>query len=281
MLDKLHLTSPDTDLTKEKVTTLLQGHYQYCSISATKFHNTLLVFHGREKKDHIVSVHLDPRVGNVSPLRIELNPTRFSNANELVQFIEALCEPSDLKIVRVDHAVDLIGVSVEELHSKLILSRKKSREVYRDSRVLTGLHLGRPPELISIYDKGKQEGLGAGIKSRIEVQHYRDKVGVKAFKNLASFQSESPFSKLVFKELVTPQNDSASDRKKLNRLQQEISERGAQASFKRLNINSNFNRDYSHLLVPSPSVPNLDAIYQNNLKEFFNESRMERIRPNE
>lgn len=266
MLDKLVLTTPSTDLTKEKICQLLQGQYSRCTTTASKFHYTVLVFH-LGIKDHLVSIHLHPRFPTISGLKFEINPSHFKNSTELKTMVQKFADPNALKITRIDHCVDLTGITVQEVYSKLIYSRKKAKEIYRDGKDLSTFYLGLPPERLLVYNKSKSTE--SGIKTRIEIQQYRDKIEHKDFRNLANFQSVNPFVNIQFKEIVDQKNTNERDKVKVAYLKDSIETRGAQGNFKALNSHSNFKRDFGHLLAPPTHFPDLGLIYKTNLKNYF------------
>lgn len=269
MLDKLVMTSPKTDLTKEKVSSILQGQYSHCTIEATRFHNSVLVYHrSKAKADHLVSIHLEPRLDNINPLKVEINPTHFQTISHLEGFLEQFCDLDGLAISRIDHAVDITTKTVSEVHSMLICSRKKSRELYKNGVDMETFYLGMPPERVVVYNKAIKED-SEGIKTRIEVQQYRHKVAVNNFKNLADCQSINPFKNLKFNELNEVEPESLADKKKVLRLKHQLALRGAQASYKLLNGHSNFKRDFGHLIKVGAGIPNLFELYQANLSGYF------------
>jgi hypothetical protein len=49
---------------------------------------------------------------------------------------------------------------------------------------------------------------------------------------------------------------------------------GAQGAFKTFNKHSNFSRDFGQLIEENPDIPNLDLIYQQELRGFFNQGSM-------
>jgi len=269
MLDKLNLTAPKSDQTKENACKLLQGQYQYTSMEVSKYHHEVIVFHlSRVKGDTLLSLHLRPRYSNGPAIIIEMNPAKFNSYSAMNKIINELTDPEELTITRVDHSVDVIGHSVDEINSKLIYSRKKSTEIRKNSVELETLYLGNKPERIMIYNKSLQAGLGADLKTRIEVQQYRAKVAIKSYRNLADYQSFEPFSNLKFLSVKTDLTEPL-DKKNSDWIRANINKYGAQGAFKNLNRHSNFKRNYGHLFKVDTDIPNLNLIYQNNLKKFF------------
>jgi hypothetical protein len=275
MLDKLTLTAPDSDLTKEIASRLLSGHFSHCSYTSTKFHHEVVIFHKSRKEvgGHLISIHLQPRFSTTSELKVEINPSHFSSFGAMKKILELVSDPNDLRITRIDHAVDISGFSVNELHSRLIFSRKKVRELYKNGVDLESLYLGQPPERLLIYNKTLQEGSSGVLKARIELQQYREKVPHVSLRNLADYQSYKPFERLKFQTVLADPSDPLSQRK-CDELNTYFLTKGAQATFKALNRHSNFKRDYSHILKPDVSVPNLDEIYQENLRTYFQEETL-------
>jgi DNA relaxase NicK len=229
-----------------------------------------LIYHrDKNKKNHLVSIHLEPKLPNVSPLKIEINPSHFDSHEGLRMFLGQFCLIDDLKITRVDHSVDVYTHSVTDFHSALVCSRKKSRELYKSGVELTTFYLGNRPERVIVYNKALKDGASDQLKTRVEVQQYRDKVPITSFVKLVNYQSINPFEILNFKEIPDIEPEALADRKKLLRLKYEINMRGAQASYKYLNSHSNFKRDFGHLFRSAEHFPDLQEIYKSNLKKYF------------
>jgi len=271
MLDKLALTSPET-ISLETACQQLKGHYRNHTLTGTKYHQTVACFkRGPNKGDTILTLHLGPRFNGISPIKLELNPTRFNSFEDLTGLVSRITDPHQCTVTRIDHTVDLQRVSVQQVHQSLIYSRKKSREVYKNGTDLTGFYLGKNPELLAVYDKAGEQG-SPGIVTRIELRQYLGKVPERAFVDLPKLSTYQPFSKLKFQKIIAGLTSPRENQKRLI-LEEWISKTGAQGGFKGLNRHSNFKRDYQPLLEPDPYIPNLDEIYQANLNQFFKENK--------
>lgn len=265
MLDKLSLVSGQT-ISLDEAKANLKGFYSNITLSATKYHSLLANF--SMGGDHLITLHLDPRFSHVAPTKIEINPSRHPSHSEMTKIIGLIADPSTIELSRVDHAVDLENIKVEQVQRSLLYSRKKSREVYRNCTELTGFYLGKHPELLAIYDKAKQAGLNE-IKTRIELRQYREKLPINKFSELSKLQSFSPFSCIRFNRVSESPCQSLREKQRRDLLSESINDHGLQATYKLLNRHSNFKRDLQSSLEPDPAFPDLNQIYQQNLRTFF------------
>lgn len=269
MLDKLSLITPQK-ITLEDATNNLKGRFSHHKATGTKYHHSVISFHNGLGKDgkHLLTLHLQPRFSSIANTKIEVNPSNFQSFGELAALLSSIVDTSGLKLSRIDHAVD-IEVTVAEIFSALIYSRKKSREVFRDS-TLTGFYLGSPPEQLVVYNKARQLTV-EGTKTRIELRHYGEKISSKSFIDLPDCQSMNPFNDLKFRRVTADPYTSIRDRNRKNYISELIQTKGAQGMFKILNKHSNFKRDWESDFEEHSDIPNLNQIYQENLKRYFKE----------
>lgn len=269
MIDKLSLTSPEV-ITFEEAANCLKSYFSYTSRSASRYHQSVVTFKkGNDlRNDHLLTLHTEPRFYSSYPVKIEINPSRFSSFESLKQIIGLIAPIQDCRITRIDHALDLKHCSVSDVERALIYSRKKSREVFRESLKLTGFYLGKPPEQLVVYDRGKKLKLDSNV-TRIELRHYREKIEHQAFTELPNYLNSNPFAKLKFQKLKSSEPKSIYEKRKLDLLREYLAATGAQATYKLLNRTSNFKRDYSSVLEVDETFSNLDHMYREELKPFF------------
>ncbi len=269
MLDKLALTSPKTELTQELACQLLKGHFSKCTLTGTKYHQTVLSFYQLEGGKHLLSLHLQPRHSHISQLKIEINPTHFSGFKDMTMLLGLFAEPNDLKISRIDHSVDLEGVNVGDIYSSLILSRKKSKEVYSDGINIESFYFGKAPEKLLVYDKAKELKELELVRTRIELQQSREKVPFNRYTDLPRYRNFAPFQKLQFKMIDPSVAHSLRDHQKQTLINDWLMQQGAQTTYKVFNRHSNFRRDISPMLIDDNRIPDLDKVYQQNLGMYF------------
>jgi hypothetical protein len=208
-----------------------------------------------------------PRYSGISPVKIETNPSRFHSFKDLKGLIsKVFTDSSTLKVTRVDHCAD-IGIPIEIVFKSLIFSRKKSREQFMDSK-LTGFSFGNSPEKLVVYDKAFKEKIH-GIVTRVELRHFGSKVTHRDFDSLSSYLSFHPFNALKFNRLVASPVGNLREQRKRELVAELMEAGGAQGMFKTLNRQSNFNRDFKNCFETNPDIPDLNAIYQQNLQSYF------------
>lgn len=269
MLDKLCMTSP-RKVSQETLLKNLQGYFTSRCEKSTNFHNKLLVLYNGKRKDdcHVISLHLEPnpKYRDIAPLKIEINPSRFESKDKMDALLEKVTDLEELKIVRIDHAVDLSGHSVEDVKKTILLSRKHSREVFKKCTELTGFYLGKPPEVLVIYDKKNPYD---EVQTRVELRHFRYKVPIKEYNRLSEYLSESPFNAVKFLTLKNGSNPNGYDSRKRAQYEFLSQEHGAQFAYKYLNRGSNFKRDFKDLIIERKDIPDLNELYRENLVHFF------------
>lgn len=285
MLDKLHLSLFDTgELHSGKVMELLFGQYDRASPVRNAYYGDGVVLKRivDRKDQHLITVQTRPQFGN--NLKIEINPSHFINYDTMISLLSLLCDPNDLEISRIDHSVDVSGKSVRDIRSALIFPRKQSYEEYGDlpgegqqyhrsrGNHLETFYLGgkRSDEKLVVYDRGyKSERLPRGQKTRIELQHKKSKVKFKKFSDLIQYSTYCPFEKFKFIKMDPSLPRTMDLSHKPSELAHYLDELGAHSTYKKLNVHSNFNRDYGPLLIDNEDIPNLDLYYQHNLTNFF------------
>lgn len=276
MLDKCILTS-NKKMPSEVAATILEGLSNRYITRSNRFYRTIQVgYVGTQKGGaHLISVGLEPSIPTISPLRIEVNPSRFKSYQELLSLVENFDQAENLKIKRLDHAVD-IPVPLEEVHKSILVTRKSSREKYARGDALTGFYIGTKPEVLNIYSLGlKLKDPGLKDVTRVELRQFEKKVPVETFFDLPALLTLNQFKSLQFWRLKHPSQVPIDKRDKYKSLFNEINQYGAQGAFKRLNRNWNFKRDFGrHFLEPNPAIPDLSQSYQEQLKQFFKEDEI-------
>lgn len=271
MLDKLSLASLQL-VTQEQACRRLQGHYDKIISTRTKYHNKVLIFStGPDKKnDHLLTLHCEQVSAISHPTIAVFNPSKFKSYESILTLLKLLFDdPANLKIIRIDHAVD-ICFEVQRVRNTFRWSRKKSREVYRDGKILTGIYIGNCPERLAIYDKARESKVD-GPLTRVELRQFNKKIPIRLFSELPTLQYYNPFEKLIIEKVAENSNSlNKKDKFKQLALKNLILEGGMQGAYKLLNVHSNFNRDFKNQLEPDTEIPNLDELYQNNLSRFFN-----------
>jgi hypothetical protein len=270
MLDKLHLTS-HRHINLDEASRHLEGRYTHCIPTSTKYHKQVLLFkqaiEGEKEPRQLLAVHTEPKLGGVSPLKIEVNPSRLESLDNLTELISLVCSPEDMRISRIDHCVDVL-IDVRTIHQSLIFSRKKSREVYKQGHTLTGFYLGTFPERLAVYDKALEQG-EASVCSRVELRQYGEKVPIRFYSDLKKLIHYKPFERLQFREVNDSPPQSVREATRRAILRESIEAYGAQGAYKVLNRHSNFRRDFDSLLGQSTNIPNLDAVYLKNIQQFL------------
>lgn len=281
MIDKLTMTSSEV-VDPELASRQIKDHYKRVITTRTLYHNRVLVFfrpmQQNREGEHLLSLHVDPSLPSYGQTKIELNPSRFSCFGELRELVSHIfCDENELRISRLDHAVD-VELPVERIHQSLVYPRKKSREVYKDGRKLTGCYIGAYPEKLSIYDKALESGLD-GVLTRIELRQHNAKVMVKSFQKLPELVSAMPFESLKFFVPKTdPGEENQEQLEKLSSLQELFRSKGAQGAYKILNKHSNFKRNFKDCFEADPGIPNLNQLYNQNMLRFFKEELVYDIR---
>ena len=273
MLDKLALSS-STPLNLETACQLLKDLYTDYTITGTKYHHSVGVFYQGSKQ--FLALHMEPRFCSTSPLKIVINPSQYKSMNEVSGVVSRLSPLEELKITRIDHTVDVSGLSVQEINSSLILTRKKYREKFSDGHTLETIYLGKHPEVLLIYNKTPPGSLI--LRTRIELQQHGSKVPIKDFLRLADYQSFNPFSNLKFKQVKEASYSSLRDQQKQQILRELFNDVGAQSTFKKFNRHSNFKRDFEQFLETKSNIPDLNHIYHSNLAGFFKEDQSDEFR---
>lgn len=265
MLDKLALQSRfRVDISN--VTKRLQHVTPIRRLShPTRFHRECWLFSrsiDSQKIEQLLAIHLNPTLG-FEGARLELNPSRFRNFEEMASVIAAVVPIESARVVRIDHAVD-VKVPLRRIFETAKWPRKSSREVWAGSN-LTGLYFGKRPERLVCYDKARELGMPNEVLSRIELQQHNEKVPLHDLENLSGLTNYSPFKHLKFSQAEWENWDPT----KLSRGGSQLSRLGMQGFYKEHNRHSNFRRDYSHLFGPCEDIPDLDKIYQSNLSSYF------------
>jgi hypothetical protein len=271
MLDKLALTSAHTVLLQDAKKSLA-GQFDKCLEIGSKYHQQVCVFKYQDELEgkeggHVLTLHLKPRYPTISPLKIEINPSRFKSFEALNDLLSLFHDPRHFNVSRVDHTVDL-PVSVAEVYCSLLFPRKQIRRDFRGN-TLEGFYVGKFPELLCVYDKSLQ-AKQKGPLTRVELRQFGKKVPVQFYSELPELISYRPFERLSFVETSTPDNFSSINlTKKSKFLAEAIEKLGAQGAFKAFNKHSNFKRDFKFCLKQNSKIPDLDSIYQDNLKKYF------------
>lgn len=270
MLDKMALVSPNPRTTDfDEIKSLLKDRHTHSHITSSKYYESILVlYEGTGKANQqVITVQTNPTNYTANPIKIELNPNKFGSFKKVLEIVSIFDDPSNLKITRLDHTVD-VPVQIDLLYRSLIYSRKKTREVYGDGVKLSGVYIGAYPEKLVIYDKAGEAGLPPPL-SRIELCQHVKKVFIKNLDKLPELISYRPFNFRLLK-IADPENlTSLREHQKASFLREALCSLGAQGAYKSLNKYSNFKRDFSSILVEDTSLPDINKIYQENLKSFF------------
>jgi hypothetical protein len=264
MIDKLSLTSPnsiDLDVTWQK----LKGLYSEHKSTASKYHHKILVMY--KEGEHLLSLHTQPKFYNINETKIELNPSRFKGYADLTALLSEIEEPSNLRVSRIDHCVD-VPVPIKAIASSLICSRKKRRRDYANGIDLSTFYLGAYPEMICVYDKARQAKL-EGVLTRVEVRQHAEKVPFSNYEALPQLLDYNPFKSFQFSKVKALDEIPAKKQDKAKFLQSVFNEETAQAAFKKLNKCSNFKRDFADLLETSTQIPDLLGLYRQQIQKFF------------
>lgn len=265
MLDKLTLTSSES-VSLEKAQYGLAGRYATIKVTATKYHRLVYCFCRLSNgiAEQLLTLHINPASPWISPTKIELNPSKFANFDSLAAMLSNVVTIGSTRITRLDHTVD-IEPSLRIIHESLIFSRKKFREIYGAGHSLTGFYVGKHPEVLCVYEKK----IGNETLTRIELRQHGEKAPIRRFVELPQLTNFRPFDRLEFKS-VKPQC-SLRESSKAALLRELVGKVGAQGAYKLLNRNSNFKRDFRGVLERPAEIPDLNDLYQKNLKSFFGE----------
>lgn len=265
MLDKLAMNTWNRVSAQEVASALGSPAVR---VQRTKYHDAVYTFDrpGAAKTSPILTLHTEPVRLSIAPTKLELNPSRFHNFSELNSMLSSFTDVSKLQITRTDYAVD-VPQSIETIRASLVLSRKKTREVYKRGHTLTGFYLGMRPELLSVYEKTT---VGERQLSRVELRQWTKKVLIPEYTSISEIRNAKPFKNVRFKSLS--ENAAEIDRGKASGWNRLVAEHGAQGAIKILNKYSNFSRDFGHLIEPDPTMPNLDELFQHSIAAYFTES---------
>jgi hypothetical protein len=268
LIDKLGLCVQDESVSSDFdecafKTDLKISHKQVVS---SKYYSKIEVYFSRGR--HLVSVSTQPRLAH-SPLRLDLNPSHFESFREMDDLVRRFNEPNAFTIVRIDHCVDL-QQPLDVIRSSVLVSRKAFKSDFARGHTLTGFTYGKYPELLKAYDKAKEAQLPPPL-TRIELQQNRGKVIHKPYTELAKYQDAQPFKNvLLFKvAALDPVPLRKADQQKREILTELVREQGLQGAMKLLNIHNNFRRDFGRFIQSHEELPNLDQMYQQNVRKFF------------
>jgi len=276
MLDKLKITAPESiDISDilHKLKSKLDRPYRVID----SHYNECWVF--RKDSDHCITVKSEPRLSHISGLCLEVNPSRFSSFNKLIELIDIIHPPEGFTIKRIDHAID-INKSILDLHSMIKISRKMKRSDFEFKDELTGFDIGRGNEVYAIYNKNFERVSKRKYKkisnkmdccSRIEVRHTKNKITFNSLLSLPRYLNENPFKNIETYELLDPTEISPKHIRKRILLEQLINDSGLQSTYKNLNNNSNFNKTYMKYFKSNDLKNEIHQIYLASLSKFFKE----------
>lgn len=264
MLDSLHGTSDSLSiLNSHQLNKNLRLHVH--KLSPNKYYEQVFAVSDKDIPNQIVVIKKGAKYG-ASPIRFELNPSHFNNLGSLERLLSLVChDPNSLRLKRLDHCVD-VPIPIEKIHKCLALTSKRKREVYKGATI-TGAYFGSYPEVYIIYNKALQAKLPPPL-TRIERRQFAKKIPIEYFGELEKLEAYTPFAPLKFLNPYNPKNKPKNEAKFLM-LENAIEQLGLQATIKYFNQYSNFMRDFNVVLEPDKSIPDLDAIYQNQISKFF------------
>ena len=269
MLDKLTLTPP-LDLPHQQIETLLKGkfHGHVCT-NSRNFNRVDVFFKGEAKKSPtLLAVSSEPRQF-MGKSKVELNPSHYSGFSEMKEVLSIFGDTFSMKITRIDLAVD-IPFTIESVFRKLLISRKRIRQEFSEGRMLSGVYIGKIPELYCIYDKARQLDI-EGPLTRVELRQMKHKVCVKRVSELPDLLTATPFERIKLIEAKKNEDLKTNQMVKASILRESISTFGATGAFKLLNSHHTFIRDFGAVIQGSKDLPNFDEIFQSNMKDFFSE----------
>jgi len=214
-----------------------------------------------------LDLYTDPFMPNI-PTQIQVNPSRFGSFEEMSQILSKVDNLEHLEVARIDHCVD-VEIPIETIFQGASWTRKRLREKYSQGS-MTGFYFGKHPEVLCVYDKARKEKLD-GVLTRLELRQYQKKVPVKDYLRLPELVHHEPFKIIKFQRVKDMDQGllRGTGEFKISLLKRWLQLYGFQGAFKKLNPNSNFNRDFGHFIETDPAQPRLDEIYQNNLRQYF------------
>jgi hypothetical protein len=105
--------------------------------------------------NHFATIKTNPHWSNVYETQIQLNPSRWASLDSLTDSLSTFCEPGNLEIVRLDHAVD-VDLPLDIINAGIRIKHKQYSSMYIKDEAycgqITGLYLGKEPEQYCCYD---------------------------------------------------------------------------------------------------------------------------------
>jgi hypothetical protein len=270
MIDKISLR-PIEMLTKERACQLLQGKYSgHITTRSNNFNDVSVFYTGAPKRSPtLMTLYSEPRNSIAGDVKIDINPTHFNCHKEMIETVGLLVNPSTTKISRLDFAVD-VKIPIEAINGMLLVPRKRARMEYAEGKDLTGIYYGRPPEILTVYDKALKSGC-SGPLTRLEMRVTKHKIPIDTLEDLPLLMTHEPFVSLKFIDTKNPTEFEGNRHQKASFLREHLQILGATGAYKLLNKHHNFNRCFKGILKKQEDIPDLDQLFQQNLKSFFME----------
>lgn len=235
---------------------------------------------GPEKNGIFVNGHW----GSVSLRKIVTRPSAFRSFQEYFDTLCNLFGTASLRhaiIERIDFAVDY-PVGLEGFLASFDVARKRVRmEFLDDGSNRTGLNVGRAPEKLVIYDKGRRSGV-PGPLTRLEAQISARKLPSKDFQGLTDLLCSDdmrlvPFGSVRLHDVALPDLQTLPSehlRSRLAEFDVLLRREGYLSARTKLGASGNFKRDYGKFLELTPWSETPDAAVRRHLRTFFAELRL-------
>lgn len=215
-----------------------------------------------------------------SSRKCSVRPSDFKSYKKMMKFLTNLLGRNQIEsadVYRTDFAVD-IPEPFEVIKEYLFSNRKQHCRVFlNDGERVSGLQIGRKPNLCSAYDKALEAGI-EGPLTRIEVQLTQNE---KLFSKLTDLPKiirplngvyARPFRKIALEGIKLRNFDKIQTRGDLIRfveLRTLKTELGGQLARKKCNLKKRFISDYGKFVEFVPYPVDLDKVLLRDLCKYF------------
>ena len=217
---------------------------------------------------------------STSSRKCAVRPSDFNSYKTMMKFLTNLLGRNQVEsadVYRTDFAVD-IPDHFEVIKECIFSNRKQHLRVFiNDGERVSGLQIGRKPNLCSTYDKALESGI-AGPLTRIEVQLTQNE---KLFSILTDLPKiikplngvyARPFRKIALEGIKLKnfeQIKTKGDLIKFVELRTLKTEIGGQLARKKCNLKKRFSADYGRFVEFAPYPVDLDKVLLRDLCKFF------------
>lgn len=231
----------------------------------------------KKSGSHMITVKTRGVFHTISPLQIEVNPSKFDSLNDLFLLLSKFAPISTYEITRIDHCCD-INVNIQTLFQTVKARRKQKRTDYDHDENINGFTIGNKPEVICIYNKNFERTKRGTFKrvsreyvdvSRVEIRHFKDKVKFKNLSDIEKYKGINPFNCIEFLGAKDISKLRDRERDKLKSIENLLNDKSLQSFYKLTNKHSNFNRTYSKYFEPLELNQEIHQQYKQNLERFF------------